>query len=327
MDKVFVTGISGLLGTNLVIMLIERGYFVTGLIRNKSNFLKPIHRNIKLIEGDLFDLKKITNGMEGCKYVVHTAANTSQRLLKLSNYLPTNVIGTENIIKACIQTKVEKLIYIGTANTFGYGNLFELGNESKIMQAPFTKSFYAISKKRAQTIIDKSTNKLTITTISPTFMIGAYDTKPSSGKIIQLALNKRFVFYPLGGKNFVHVADVAKAIIKAFDIRQSGNKYIIANENLTYKEFYKKLFLINNQKTTLIPIPNYLLFILGLIGDFLRFFKIQTNISSTNLRILTKNSYYTNETAKNELNMKFTPITDAISDWLEFHNHKLKNQQ
>ncbi|GAB7088560.1 NAD-dependent epimerase/dehydratase family protein [Marinifilum fragile] len=323
MDKVFVTGINGLLGTNLTLMLIEKGYFVTGLIRKKSNFLKPELKNLKLVEGDLFDLEKMTDAMKGCKYVVHAAAITSQRLLKLSDYYQVNVLGTENIIKACFKTEIEKLIYIGTANTYGYGSLSNPGDECKSMMAPFTKSLYVVSKKRAQQIVDNAATRLNITTISPTFMLGAYDTKPSSGKIIRMALNKRFVYYPSGGKNFVHVADVAKAIIKAFDLKMSGEKFIVANENLTYKEFYHKMILINNQKTALILIPDSLLLILGLIGDLLRLLKFKTDVSSVNTRVLTTKNYYTNEKAKRELNLNFTSVDKAISDSLNFYNQRI----
>ncbi len=322
-DKVFVTGINGLLGTNLTFKLIEKGYFVTAIIRKKNNFIKPKLKNLKLVEGDLLDLKKMADAMKGCRYVVHAAAITSQRLLKLSDYYQANVLGTENIIKACFQTKIEKLIYIGTANTYGYGGLHDLGDECKSMMSPFTKSLYAMSKKRAQQIIDNAVTKLNITTVSPTLMLGAYDTKQSSGKIIQMALNKRFVFYPSGGKNFVHVADVVTAIIKAFDIKKSGQKFIIANENLTYKEFYNKMIRINNQKTALLLIPDSLLFILGLIGDFFRLLKFKTDVSSVNTRILIVKNYYTNEKAKQELHLNFTSIDKAISDWLDFYNRKI----
>lgn len=322
MDKVFVTGANGLLGTNLVLMLLEQDFAVVALVRRRNSFIKPDLENLTLLEGDLVDSEKLNNSIKACKYVVHIAANTSQRLLKLDDYFPTNVKGTENIINACIQNRIKKVIYIGTANTYGYGGLSEPGNENRPMKSPFTKSLYALSKKQAQDIVDKAATKLNITTISPTFMLGSYDTKPSSGRIILMALNKRVVFYPSGGKNFVHVTDVAQSIIKAFELKQSGQKFILANENLSYKEFYKKVVSLNNQKTTLIPIPDFLLHFIGLIGDFCRFLKIKTDVSSVNTKVLTKNNYYTNKKAKRELNIKFTPIEKAIVHSLKYFNQR-----
>ncbi|NOU45675.1 MAG: NAD-dependent epimerase/dehydratase family protein [Bacteroidales bacterium] len=264
------------------------------------------------------DLRELTKQIKGCQYVVHIAANTSQKLLKLEDYYETNVLGTQNVIDACIENHVKKLVYIGTANTYGYGSISNPGNEEQPMKSPFTKSLYALSKNQAQRIIDKAATRLNITTISPTFMLGANDTKPSSGRIILMALNKRFVFYPSGGKNFVHVSDVADAIIKALSLKQSGQKYILANENLSYKDFFRKVVSLNNQITTLIPIPDFILRFIGLIGNFIRMLGIKTDISSTNAKVLTINNFYSNKKVKQEFEIKFTPINKAIVDSLEY---------
>lgn len=324
MDKVFVTGANGLLGTNLVWMLSKQGFAVSALVRNRNSFVIDNLENLTLIEGDLLDIKLLTEQTKDCKYVVQIAANTSQKLLKPEDYYPTNVVGTQNMIKVCLENQIQKLVYIGSANTYGYGSKLNPGNEEQPMKFPFTKSLYALSKNKAQDIIDNAALQLNITTISPTLMIGAYDTKPSSGRIILRALNKRIVFYPSGGKNFIHVSDVAKAIIKAFDLKQSGQKFILANENISYKDFYKKLVLLNDQKTTLVPIPDMLLRLIGFIGDFFRALKVKTDVSSVNTKILSLHNYYTNKKAKQELNIELTPIDKAIIDSLNYFKNRLE---
>ena len=50
-------------------------------------------------------------------------------------------------------------------------------------------------------------------TVCPTFMIGAWDSRPSSGRIILLCYGRRVMFHPLGGKNFVAAGDVARGIV------------------------------------------------------------------------------------------------------------------
>lgn len=318
MEKVFVTGANGLLGTNLVLQLIESGYSVYALVRNRKNFLHSGLKNVTLVEGDLSDAKKLAVQIKGCQYVVHIAANTSQKLLKLKDYYDTNVLGVKNMIDACIENQIQKLIYIGTANTYSYGNEANPGTEEYPIKYPFTKSLYALSKNQAQEIVDQASARLNITTISPTFMLGAYDTKRGSGRIILMAMDKRLIAYPSGGKNFVHVSDVAKAIIKAFGLKQSGQKYIIANENISYKEFYKKVISQNNQKTILVPIPDLLLHLVGLLGDFIRQIGIKTEVSSANTKILTIRNFYTNRKAKQDIDIEFTPIEKAIDDALKY---------
>ena len=58
-------------------------------------------------------------------------------------------------------------------------------------------------------------------------MLGAYDTKPSSGKIILMGLNKKLLFHPPGGKNFVHVRDVAKGLISCLEKGKNGERFVL----------------------------------------------------------------------------------------------------
>jgi dihydroflavonol-4-reductase len=67
------------------------------------------------------------------------------------------------------------------------------------------------------------------------------------------------------------------------------------------------LVTINKQKTILIPIPDFLILFIGLVGDIFRFFGFKTDVSSENTKVLTIKNYYTNEKVKKALNMKFTP--------------------
>lgn len=314
MDNVFVTGANGLLGTNLVLMLLGKGFGVVALVRRKGSFVNPELKNLHLLEGDLLSKDKLNMGICGCRYVVHVAANTSQNLLSMEDYSDANVTGTRNIIEACIKNNVEKLVYIGTANTYGYGSISDPGNEELPMRSPFTMSFYAMSKKQAQDIVDKASSELNVTTISPTFMMGPFSKKNGSAKLLHMALDKRVVFYPGGGKNFVYVGDVARAIIKAFDLKESGQKFLIANENLTYREFFKKVAEHNRQKTVLILIPNLILRFAGRVGDLCRFLKIPVDFSSVNTKILTVKNFYSNDKAKKNLGMDFTPLDQVLDD-------------
>ncbi|WP_449401652.1 NAD-dependent epimerase/dehydratase family protein [Chryseobacterium wanjuense] len=53
MKKVFVTGITGLLGANVVIKLLKNGYCVIALVRKESGYLGKKNENLILVEGDL----------------------------------------------------------------------------------------------------------------------------------------------------------------------------------------------------------------------------------------------------------------------------------
>jgi dihydroflavonol-4-reductase len=68
-------------------------------------------------------------------------------------------------------------------------------------------------------------------------MIGAFDAKLSSGRIIIHFLKNKLALYPSGGKTFIDVKSAATPICNAIEYGRSGNKYVLPGENLSYKEF------------------------------------------------------------------------------------------
>lgn len=182
----------------------------------------------------------------------------------------------------------------------------------------FKQSHYAKSKLEAENYLLKNKHKIDTVIINPTFMLGAYDTKPSSGKIILMGWNKRLIFYPPGGKNFVHVKDVSFGIIKAIEKGVSGEKYLLANTNLSYKEFFTTLNRLTDQNPMMIQIPKQLLITMGYFGNLLRKLKINTSLSITNTKILCIENYFSNNKSIKQLDMSYQPIEKAITDAVDY---------
>ncbi len=215
---------------------------------------------------------------------------------------------------------------ISTANTIGYGAKLEAGNETIPMKHPFSKSFYGRSKREAEDFLFSVRDETEVLIINPTFMIGAYDTKPSSGKIILLGLDKPIIFYPPGGKNFVHVEDVVQAILNIMVMGKAGERYLIAGENLTFREFFSKLIGLTKQRTVLVPLPTVAILLLGYWGDFIRSFGVKSSISSINFKSLLISNFYSNEKSISELGMQYRSIDSAILEAVEYfekeENHR-----
>lgn len=320
MKKVFVTGVTGLLGTNIIIKLLKDGYFVIALVRQKSRYNGQEDENLKLIEGDLFT--DVSFYLKEVDFVIHIAAETSQNLLTYTAYKKINYDAVVHLFTQSVEAGVKRFLFVSTANTMGYGNLKELGDEKSSQKYPFTRSFYAQSKREAENYLLEN-NKITdVIILNPTFMIGPYDRKPSSGKIIFWAWKKKLVFYPKGGKNFVHVEDAAQGVINAIKKGKNGDKYLLANENITYKDFFKKVNTITKQNPLLLPLPNCALFFLGLMGDILRLSSIKTSISSPNMKALRINNYYANQKSIQELEIQYQSIDKAIEDAVVFFENK-----
>lgn len=320
--KVLVTGANGLLATHLIKELTQSNVAVHGLLRDKQKFILPANENLTILEADVTNIHSLGKAMEGCSHVIHAAAMTNQNERDYKKYYAVNVAGTENVLRCAVEHNIKRFILVSTANTLGYGTSNKPGTEQQPMKVPFTKSLYARSKQEAEYIVQKYQNQLDIITVHPTFMLGAYDAGPSSGQLVTMAYNKRIIFYPPGGKNFIHVQDAAKAIIKVLHQGRSGQKYLLANEDLSYYDFFKKVGRISKKKTWLIPLPVWILWLLGYVGDMLRIIGINTALSSANLKILRINNYYSNEKIKRELTLEFQSTDQAIDDTVKWFKER-----
>lgn len=314
MERVLVTGANGLLGTNLVLCLLEQNYSVIAFVRNPDNFIPYSHQRLEVVSGDISDISTLEPHAQECDYIIHAAAYTAQNALKLSEYDSTNYLGTKNIISISKKYRIKRLVYIGTANTIGYGTRSRPGDEDSPMKFPLTRSLYALSKLKAQQLINEAVKKLDVVTVSPTFMLGAYDSKPSSGKILLMVLGKKVIFCPPGGKNFVHVKDVALGTINALRSGARGENYLLSNENLTYKQFFKKVASATHSEAYFIVLPKFIFYPMGWIGELLRKMGIKTNLTSANMEILTIKTFYSNQKARKKLGVSFTKIDAAIAD-------------
>lgn len=316
MKKVCVTGATGLLGTNVILKLLQNGYSVTALVRKKSSWLGKENKNLKLVEADLSS--DISVHLTDIDCIIHIAAETRQNLIRYDEYRKVNYEAVVNLFTHAEFMGVKKFLFVSTANTLGFGNTAFWGSEKAPQIYPFTHSFYAQSKQAAEDYLLKNCKNTEVIIVNPTFMIGAYDSKPSSGKIIFWAWKKKLIFYPKGGKNFVHVEDAANGIVNAVEKGKNGEKYLLANENLSYRDFFKKVNRITEQNPIMIPIPNKLLSFLGLMGDGLRKLKIKTDLSSANMKALQIFNYYSNQKSIEELGVQYRSIDKAIEEAVQY---------
>ena len=312
--KVLVTGANGLLGTNTVLELLEQGFLVKAFVRNRKYTPNFNHANLKFFIGDITCIDDLENAMSDCQFAIHIAALVDPKLRLYDTFHKVNIEGTKNVMNVAIKHNIKKVIYVSTANAFGWGAKEDLGNELIGMKPPFSKIPYAITKYRAQHYVLSKSNEMNVIVVNPTFIIGANDSKPSSGRIILNCLRNRFVFCPPGGKNFVCAKDVSRGIINAMRYGKNGEAYILANENLSFYEFFVKVRSHTKNNFRIIKVPYWSIKIIGYFGSLLRFLGIETPISIENIESLCISSFYSNKKARTELSVNFTSIDNGIKD-------------
>ncbi len=326
-ETVFVTGADGMLGSSVCRELVRQGYAVRGMILPDRNLSVLSGLKIEIVEGNILDKELLQKVMRTCDFVIHAAASTSVWPSRSKMVMDVNFEGTKNIMEVAEKLNMKRMVHIGTANSFGHGSKEKPGDETM----PFVFGKYGLdyidSKYASQEMLLEKhlSDGFPIIIINPTYMIGPFDSGPSSGKMIIELLQGRIPGYTAGGKNFISSTDVAIAAVNALKLGRLGECYIAGNENLDYKEFFKKVCAVKNKKFRLIKVPGFLVLCLGFYNSVVaRVINKAPKLSYTMTRMASVGQYYSSEKARQELKLPQTPIEKGIElcvDWFESNGY------
>ncbi len=317
MTKVLITGANGFLGSNLTREMYRLGYEVKILVRPTADLKAIADIPCEIFSGRLDDAEQMMQAVEGCDIVVHAACITDQWGVSFEEYEKVNFTGTRHIVQACLHHNVKKLVYVSTANTIGPGSRENPGNELNGFSLFNANSGYINSKYLAQQYVLEQVEHagLPAVIVNPTFMIGPNDVKPSSGKLLLYGVGKNILFYPPGGKNFVHIQDVCRGIISAIGKGKTGDCYLLAGQNLSYREFFRLVDQAQHRKTILIRIPSFMLKTAGMAGSVLaRLTGRSPRLNYTAAYLLCLQNYYSGRKSERELQLQYTPVETAVKD-------------
>jgi nucleoside-diphosphate-sugar epimerase len=147
--KALVTGANGFLGSYLVRQLLGRGYEVTAMTRRRDESLTAL--NVESVHGDVRSFDNVFEACKGQDVVFHTAA-VAGIWGSWKHFHGTNTIGTRNVVEACLQHDVKKLVYTSSPSVTFNGDHQMNVNES----APYSKQWlchYPHSKALAEKFV------------------------------------------------------------------------------------------------------------------------------------------------------------------------------
>ncbi|MFZ5554865.1 MAG: NAD-dependent epimerase/dehydratase family protein [Bacteroidota bacterium] len=325
-EKIFVTGADGLLGSNLVRELLHRGYEVRAFIQQgrKVNTLDGLP--IEKAGGNLLEKNSVKEAMAGCSLVIHAAASTSVWPARQEIIRKVNIDGTKNVAESALESGVKKMVYVGSASTFGYGTLENPGTESSAYTANKYGMDYMDSKYEAhRMVLDFVARGLDVSIVNPTFMIGAYDSGPSSGAMIIALYKGKIPGYTNGGRNYIYVKDAATGIANAVTMGRKGESYIIGNENLSYKDAFQKMAVALGVKPPSRRVPDWIMLTYGQFSSLFAKVRGKAPAVSYNLaKIGIDKHYFSAQKAVNELKLPQTPIEVAVkeaAEWFRQNNY------
>lgn len=259
--KLLVTGGAGFIGSNFILYWLKN--YPEDEIVNLDNLtyagnlenLKEVEKNPKyqFVHGDICDLNSVDRAMMGVDMVVHFAAEShvDRSILKPSDFVVTNVIGTQVLLDAAIKHKIKHFHHISTDEVYGSLNL---DDKSKFTERSNydPKSPYSASKAGSDHLVRAyhATYGLpiTITNCSNNFGPYQFPEKFISLAITNILEDKKVPVYGDGlyVRDWLYVADHCRAIDLVLNKGKVGQTYLVGGmtKDVSNLEVIKKILKI-----------------------------------------------------------------------------------
>jgi len=238
--KALVAGATGFIGSAITRQLLSDGDDVKVLVRETSDTRNIDGLDVERRRGDIRDADSVRNALKGCDTLFFAAAYFTHWSTDRSRFYEVNVGGTRASLRAAMEAGVSKVVYTSTNNAIGaYGA--SPSDEEVAFNYWKTGDHYSISKYLAEIEAFKFGAKgLPIVIVNPTLVVGTNDIRPtSSGQLIIEVASGNMPIYMDGWVNVVDVEDVARGHILAAARGRVGERYLLGNQNLTVREYFR----------------------------------------------------------------------------------------
>ena len=316
-----VTGSTGFVGNALVRRLINRGHKVRAFLRTTSNTIALEELPVERVTGNILDPQSLAEAFRGVDTVYHMAAKITimpweDRLIR-----NINLEGTRNVIKACHDGRVKKLIYTSTIHALKEPPIGTTIDEDMPYDPNNERGEYDRSKAQASLEVMEAASKgLHTVVLCPTGVLGPYDWRLSP--ITQTFLdyyNGKMKMTLYGAYDFVDVRDVAEGHILASQKAKPGSNYILSGQRITMQEMFGMLEEITGTRAPWLSIPTWLVRAYStFMPAYYRLTGKTPRFTNYSIKTLNSNSLISHKKAAEELGYDPRPIKKSLEDTIKW---------
>jgi dihydroflavonol-4-reductase len=261
-----VTGSTGFIGSAVVRRLLLDGREVRAIVEPsaKTGPLDEVEREVgrraERIEADVTDVARMTAALEGCEALYHLAAVYKTWTPAPEILYRVNVEGTTATLLAAEKARVRRIVYTSSIAAIGLGEGRTLADERTTFDLFEIANPYILTKWLSERVAIRFAEAgLPIVIVNPAFPFGPRDAAPTpTGRIVLALLKGEIPGIGEGGFNAIDVDDVAAAHVAAETKGRVGERYVLADHNVTLREFCALVADVAGVRPPRLPIPNAL---------------------------------------------------------------------
>jgi len=315
-----VTGATGLVGNNVVRLLAQRGKSVRAVVRSAGRELAGLH--VQTAKAPLHDERALQEAIDGASFVVHSAAMVHCGWRHRDEMHAVNVEGTRHVARAARRAGA-RLVHVSSVDAVGLRSDGAPADEGT-PPGGMPECPYVVTKREAERVVlDEVDRGLDAVIVNPVFMLGAWDWKPSSGRMLLEVAQGKGLFAPPGSQHFGDVRDIAAAIATAGDRGARGRRYILGGHHLSFLEAWTLFARVTGRRPPRAAAPPPLVRLAGRVGDLIGHCvgrEGPLNSAAATMSLLRQ--HFSSERARTELGYSLRPLEDTVEHaWRWFVDH------
>ena len=317
-----VTGATGLVGSHLLLTLLQRGETVIALKRPTSNIkevetvfsyytpdYKELYSKIIWREAELNDVLGFDELLKGVTKVYHCAALISLSDSDRNKLLKTNTEITSNLVNACLHHKIEAFCFVSSITTLQNKDFKGEIDETVFWKSSPDQSAYSLSKYLAEQEVWRAMEEgLNAVIVNPGVIVGPGNWGRGTGQLVSQSA-KGVKFYTEGVNGFVGAIDVAGIMAALMDKKIFGERFILVENNYSFHHILTQAHLALGKPVPKISAGKGLL-TLGKYFSFL--LPISQKLTSSTISALTSKTLYSGRKLNRFLDYKYTSVDECL---------------
>lgn len=328
---VLVTGGTGLVGSHLLLHLIENGENIRAIYRNSNNIQKTksvfelykkgdLFEKINWLQADILDVPSLEIAFIDIEYVYHCAAFISLDPKDEDLLRKTNIEGTANMVNFSIAKQVKKFCFVSSIAALGDLAAHEtIITEETEWNPEKPHSDYAISKYGAEMEVWRGLQEgLDVIIVNPGVILGPIPktkTNEQGSAEFYTKVASGLSFYTLGSTGFITVNDVVKIIFELMKSDIKNERFTLIAENIVFRDILNTIAdTLKVKKPSIHATPFLVNFAWIADAIFSTLFSRKRSLTKATAKASYSKNPYANEKIKTALGTVFSDVHQYVKE-------------